>query len=147
MPMETVSCHAVPMLRCLLVDDSPRFLAAARGLLERQGIAVVGMASSGAEALEQARQRRPDVVLVDIDLGGESGFELAGRLHRDPRSAPSRVILISTHAEEDYADLIEASPVVGFLSKASLSGAAVPELLDPRRGQAAGDAVNGPRRS
>jgi CheY-like chemotaxis protein len=57
-------------LRCLIVDDSPRFLAAARGLLERQGIAVVGVASSGAEALRRVAELRPDVTLLDIDLGG-----------------------------------------------------------------------------
>jgi CheY-like chemotaxis protein len=132
------------MLTCLVVDDSPRFLAAARGLLDRQGIAVVGIASTGAEALERTHRLRPDVILLDIDLGGESGFEVAGRLHRDPHSARSRVILISTHAEEDYADLIEVSPVVGFLPKAKLSGAAVRELLARRGGDAGVDAISRP---
>jgi DNA-binding NarL/FixJ family response regulator len=117
------------MLRCLLVDDSPRFLAAARGLLEREGIAVVGVASTSAEALQRTRELRPDVTLVDIDLGGESGLELAGRLHREAGPAPAPVILVSTHAEEDYAELIAASPAVGFLSKSTLSAGAIHELL------------------
>jgi CheY-like chemotaxis protein len=69
-------------------------------------------------------------VLVDIDLGGESGFELARRLHHDGRPASPQVILISTHAEHDYADLIAASPAVGFLAKAALSAMAIRELLD-----------------
>ena len=46
------------MLRCLIVDDSPRFLDAARGLLERQGVTVVGVASNGAEALQRAVELR-----------------------------------------------------------------------------------------
>ena len=117
------------MLRCLIVDDSPRFLDAARGLLERQGIAVVGLASTGAEALRRAQELHPDVVLVDIDLGGESGLELARRLHRHAGPAPARVILVSTHAEQDYAELIEASPAIGFLSKTALSGSAIRDLL------------------
>src|SRR5258705_13147975 len=64
-------------LRCLLVDDNEAFLEAAGGLLEREGLTVAGVASSTAEALQQARRLRPDVVLVDIGLGDESGFDLA----------------------------------------------------------------------
>jgi CheY-like chemotaxis protein len=57
------------MVRCLIVDDSLQYIKAARGWLERQGIAVVGMASTVAQALQLAEDLRPDVVLVDIDLG------------------------------------------------------------------------------
>ena len=120
------------MLRCLIVDDSRRFLDAARGLLESQGMAVVGVASTGAEAIERAAELSPDVVLLDIDLGGESGLELAGRLHRDASLAPLLVILISTHSEKDYADLIASSPAVGFLPKMALSGNAIREMLEGR---------------
>jgi DNA-binding NarL/FixJ family response regulator len=118
------------MLRCLIVDDSPRFLDAARGLLERQGITVVGVASTGAEAIRFAEELRPDVTLLDIDLGGQSGFEVARRLQRAATLAPPRVILTSTHAEQDYADLIAASPAIGFLPKSALSGSAIRDLLD-----------------
>jgi two-component system, NarL family, nitrate/nitrite response regulator NarL len=82
------------MLRCLIVDDSPRFLDAARALLGRQGIEIVGVASSSAEALQRATALQPDVRLVDIDLGGENGFDVARLLPRDANPAP--VILIST---------------------------------------------------
>jgi CheY-like chemotaxis protein len=129
-------------LRCLIVDDSTRFLEAARGHLEREGIAVVGVASSIAQALQQAERLRPDVTLVDIDLAGESGLELARRLQQAPGSAASKVILVSTHAEDDFADLIAASPAVGFLSKGDLSAGAIRDLLD-RKGD--GDArASGP---
>jgi DNA-binding NarL/FixJ family response regulator len=127
------------MLRCLIVDDSPRFLDAARGLLEREGVAVVGVASTTAEALQGVEELRPDVTLVDIGLGGESGFELARQIHGKASRAPSQVVLISTHAEVDYADLIAASPAVGFVSKAALSASAIRELLESRGdGQASG---------
>ena len=69
-------------MRCLIVDDSACFVDAARGLLERQGMTVVGVASTSAEALRRFEELRPDVTLVDLDLGGESGFELAEQLHR-----------------------------------------------------------------
>jgi CheY-like chemotaxis protein len=117
------------MLSCLIVDDSRRFLDAARGLLERQGIGIVGVASTGAEALQRVEELRPDVILVDINLGRESGFEVARRLHRDSGGTPAPVILISTQAEQDYADLIAESPAVGFLSKSALSADAVRDLL------------------
>ena len=62
------------------MDDNKSFLDVARSLLERGGLRVVGVATSTAEALRSAEQLRPDVVLVDIVLAGESGFELARRL-------------------------------------------------------------------
>lgn len=115
------------MVQCLIVDDNPGFAASARRLLERQGITVVGVASTGDEALRRVGELRPDVVLVDIDLGGESGLELAGRLNR--QDLGTRIILISSHAEEDYRDLITASPAVGFLAKDILSARAIHDLL------------------
>ena len=117
-------------LRCLIVDDSPRFLDAARGLLEYQGVTVVGVASSSAEALRRAEELRPDVTLVDVDLGGDSGLELARRLDGAAGVARAAVILISTHAEQDYAELIATSPAIGFLSKAGISADAIEELLN-----------------
>ena len=117
-------------MRCLVVDDYAPFLEAASSLLQLQGIAVVGVATTSAEALRRAEELRPEVVLVDINLGAESGFELAEQLHRDGRSAP--VILMSTHAEQDFADMIAASPAVGFLCKSALSPGAIRDLLDGR---------------
>jgi CheY-like chemotaxis protein len=130
----TPACDPEPMLRCLIVDDSPRFLDAARGLLEGQGITVVGVASNTADALRRTGELRPDVTLLDIDLGGESGLELARRLHGQAGQAPGLVILISTHAEQDYAELIAASPAIGFLPKTALSGDAIRDLLAGRGG-------------
>jgi DNA-binding NarL/FixJ family response regulator len=119
-------------LSCVLVDDSPAFVAAARNLLEGEGIRVLGAAGNGADAVRLTAELRPDVLLVDIDLGAESGLELATRLARSAGPAPPPVILISTHAEEDYADLIAESPAVGFVHKAGLSAAAIHRLLDDR---------------
>ena len=116
-------------MRCLIVDDSPRFLEAARGLLEREGIVVVAVATNGADAIRRAAELGPDVILVDIDLAGQSGFDVVRRLTREADLPPSAVILISTHAEEDYADLIAASPAAGFLPKTRLSAGAIRDLL------------------
>jgi DNA-binding NarL/FixJ family response regulator len=117
-------------LRCVIVDDSPAVLRAATGLLEGQGVAVVGTATTSANAVSLTERHDPDVVLVDIDLGPESGFDLARTLaHTFPGTA-SRIILISTHDEVDYADLIAASPAIGFLPKSDLSARAIHRVLD-----------------
>jgi DNA-binding NarL/FixJ family response regulator len=113
--------------RCLLVDDNDAFLATASLLLEREGVTVVGVASSIAGALRQARALRPDLILVDIGLGEESGFDLARLLARDDLAAD--VILISTGAEADYAELIDDSPAAGFLPKTDLSLHGISRLL------------------
>jgi len=118
------------MLRCLIVDDNSQFLAAARRWLEPQGITVVGVASTAAEAVLHAAELHPDVVLVDIDLGGESGFEVARQLQDIAGAGSFQVILISAYTEEDYAELIAASSAVGFLPKTSLSGQRIRELVD-----------------
>ncbi|MFG2606406.1 response regulator transcription factor [Streptomyces sp. NPDC048514] len=136
------------MLRCLIVDDNQYFLSAARCLLEHQGITVVGLASDSAEALRLAERLRPDVTLVDIDLGIECGLELAGRLRSAAGPPPLPVILISSHAEEDYADLIEASPATGFVGKTVLSGDAIRAVLAAAdAGGRAGPEGSGPKGS
>ncbi|MCW2572877.1 MAG: putative transcriptional regulator [Frankiales bacterium] len=118
--------------RALLVDDNVEFLGVARRLLERDGLEVVGVASTGEQAKRLAEQLRPEVVLVDINLGGESGFDVCRQLN-DDADVESSLILISTHAEEDFADLVAQSPAMGFLAKSRLSAAAVCDLLATTR--------------
>jgi CheY-like chemotaxis protein len=116
-------------LRCLIVDDNQSFLDSASFLLVREGLLVAGVASTIAAALEQVESLHPDVVLVDISLGDESGFELARRLAASQAILPA-VVLVSMSAEADYADLIAASPAAGFISKAELSAAAIRRVAD-----------------
>jgi CheY-like chemotaxis protein len=122
--------NAVEMaFRVLIVDDNRSFLEAARGLLEREGLRVVGVAATSAEALQRAQELQPEVILVDIRLGGESGFDLARRLAGQQREGPA-VILISTYSEMDFADLIAESPARGFLPKPGLSADAIRRIVD-----------------
>jgi CheY-like chemotaxis protein len=116
-------------LRCLLVDDNDAFLNAASLLLQREGVTVVGVASSIADALGKVRARRPDVVLVDIGLGAESGFDLARLLGEDGGGAVVEVIMISARAEADYLELISESPAAGFLAKSELSAQRIKQIL------------------
>lgn len=117
-------------MRAVLVDDSPEFIATARRLLEREGVEVLGTATTGAEAVEKVRDLKPDVTLVDIDLGGESGFDVVCRV-LDGDDGRSPAILISSHSPDDFADLIAESPAAGFLSKSNLSAAAIRAIIQP----------------
>ena len=113
--------------RCLIVDDNAGYLSEASALLQRQGIRVVGVASTGGEALAIAASDRPDVALVDVDLGAESGLDVARALSMAAQPVP--VILISAYAEKDLRELLDDSPAVGFLPKSVLSRATIDAML------------------
>jgi CheY-like chemotaxis protein len=134
---ETVASHSAAAARrrrvyadvprTLIVDDSEQFLASAERLLGVGGVRIVGTARSGGEAMRLAEELRPDLVLVDIDLGGESGLDLARELAAlEP--API-VVLISTHAEAEVGDMVAASPAAGFIPKSRLDAATVRAFL------------------
>jgi two-component system, NarL family, nitrate/nitrite response regulator NarL len=116
--------------RILIVDDSEPFLVVARRVLERDGLAVVGTASTAAQAMAQVASQHPRVVLVDVNLGDESGFDLARRLAASSDvPAGTSVILMSTHDDLEYADLLARAPVQGFIAKERLSGSSIRAIL------------------
>jgi DNA-binding NarL/FixJ family response regulator len=117
-------------LRCLIVDDNALFLEGAADLLRREGFDVIGVASNSAQAIQLVSELRPDVTLVDIDLGEEDGLEVARQLS-DTSAVHSKVILISTYSEDDLAHLIAMSPALGFIPKTRLSAQAIRDLLEP----------------
>jgi DNA-binding NarL/FixJ family response regulator len=114
-------------LRCLIVDDSLDFADAACRRLESEGVRIVGRATSGSEAVAVAESVRPDVALVDVRLGEESGVEVARLLAA--RLPATRVILISAHSRKELAGLLTENPAVGFVPKAALSAATIAECL------------------
>jgi CheY-like chemotaxis protein len=116
-------------LRCVIVDDNADFVTAARDLLERQDVAVVGVAATSAEAVRRVREVQPDVALIDIDLGEETGLDVAHLLAGTTGVDHVPLVLISTYAEADFADIVASSPAVGFLSKSTLSASAIREML------------------
>jgi two-component system LytT family response regulator len=71
-------------MRALIVDDEPAALRRLSALLDELGVEIVGEASDGMAALTLARQRRPDVILLDISMPEVDGFDVARRLD-DPR--------------------------------------------------------------
>ena len=131
-----MTAHApVTPLTCLIVDDSPPFLEAARQLLADDGITVVGFAATSDQAVNTALVLAPDVALVDIDLGTDSGFDVAQRLAGLPLGGPP-IVLISAESGSELAELVDASVALGFVSKTDLSGDVIRKLLaraDSRR--------------
>lgn len=119
-------------IRCLIVDDNEQFLRTARSLLERDGITVVAVASTGADAVAQAGRIQPDLVLVDVMLGAENGFDIARRLTAETVHRMD-VIMISSYGLSDIGVLINSRVTCGFLSKAELSGAAIRRLVETER--------------
>ncbi|HEY0538291.1 MAG TPA: response regulator [Actinoallomurus sp.] len=115
-------------VRCLIIDDDDGFLDVARALLEREQISVVGVASNSAGAIRLMAAARPDVMLIDVNLGDESGFDLVDSIIGVDSSAPPILILISTYTLDDYIDL----PVPGaaaFVRKSDLSGTTIRRIL------------------
>jgi DNA-binding NarL/FixJ family response regulator len=114
-------------LSCLIIDDSEKFLVSATRLLSLQGVSVVGRASTGDEALRLAAALRPDVTLVDVELGAEDGIEVARRLTSGDLSA--MVILISLRDRNELTELLAGSGAIGFLRKDALDAQAVADLI------------------
>lgn len=131
MRLRPARCDAVTAvsLRCLIVDDNPRFCEEARSLLEHEGVSVVGVAGSGDEAVRLAETLGPDLVLLDIRLGTESGFDVARRLVDRSNADPPAVIFVSTYDEREFSGRIESSPALGFIAKTTLSAERIRRLL------------------
>lgn len=111
----------------LIADDHPSFRASARAILEADGFEVVGEAEDGATAIAVARDRRPDVVLLDVQLPDLDGFAVCRKLHLECEDPA--VVLVSSRDACDYGELIAESGARGFIAKDELSGAALTAAL------------------
>jgi two-component system nitrate/nitrite response regulator NarL len=112
----------------LIVDDFAAFRRSARALLEDDGFDVVGEAADGRTALAEVERLRPAVVLLDVQLPDEDGFEVAARVASGPD--PPVVVLVSTRDAGAYAPRLAGTPVRGFIAKAELSGERLAALLE-----------------
>ena len=112
------------MVRVVLVDDQTLVRQGIRALLSlAPHIAVVGEASDGEEGLAVIARERPDVVLLDIQLPGDDGFVVAGRLQDR-----ARIVLTSSRDAREYASRL-APDGPPFIPKAELSGPALAAAL------------------
>jgi DNA-binding NarL/FixJ family response regulator len=111
----------------LVVDDHAGFRARVRQLLEADGYVVVGEAGDGATAMSETDRLRPDLVLLDVQLPDQDGFDVSAQI-TEGENAPA-VVLTSSRDWSDSTELIVRSGARGFLPKDELSDSALAELL------------------
>ncbi|GAA5156743.1 MULTISPECIES: response regulator transcription factor [Amycolatopsis] len=114
----------------LVVDDDPGFRRVAGRLLAVRGFEVVGDAADGDQALTEIRARRPDGVLLDLNLPDTDGLTLAERISREP-AAPS-VVLTSTDSPGYPQRTLAEAGVRAFVPKDQLVGADLAGLFTAR---------------
>lgn len=115
----------------VIVDDHDGFRAIARRLLEDQGFEVVGEAADGSAALAEVASRRPETVLLDVQLPDLDGFRVARRL---AVSHPATVVVLtSIRPATDYGDRLAATSARGFVPKAELAGPGLLALMAGER--------------
>ncbi|MGN6431525.1 MAG: response regulator [Gaiellaceae bacterium] len=110
------------------MDDHAAFRSAAGALLEAEGFRVVGEAADGASALEAARELRPDVVLLDVQLPDLNGFDVAEQLAADEETMPL-IVFISSRRVSAFRWRLAANPGWRFIAKSDLSGDALATTL------------------
>jgi DNA-binding NarL/FixJ family response regulator len=111
----------------VIVDDHAGFRSSARAPLEAEGFDVIGEAVDGMSALTVIGQLHPRVVLLDVQLPGIDGFEVAERLAR--AGDPPAVVLVSARGVSSYRRRLARSPARGFIAKSELSGNALAALV------------------
>ncbi|MGE5322610.1 MAG: response regulator transcription factor, partial [Actinomycetota bacterium] len=91
----------MPKIKCLLVDDHTLFRQGVRRLLESESdFEVVGESPDGGDAVEKARELRPDIVLMDIGMPGLSSFESARQIKKN--RVETKILFLTMYEDEDY---------------------------------------------
>jgi DNA-binding NarL/FixJ family response regulator len=115
--------------RVLIVDDHAEFRALARTVLERGGFQVVGEVGDGSSAAAAVAEKRPDVVLLDVQLPDVNGFDVAETL--SARDDGPIIVMTSSRDATDFGSRLARSRARGFIPKSRLTGAALAELVAP----------------
>jgi DNA-binding NarL/FixJ family response regulator len=105
-------------IRVLIVDDQEPFRLAARMVVEAtDGFEVVGEAETGEASVELARELKPDLVLMDVNLPGINGLDATRQILTD-QSDSVVVLLLSTYEEEEYAPRAAECGAAAYIPKA-----------------------------
>jgi two-component system cell cycle response regulator DivK len=100
----------------LIVEDNARNMKLARDLLSHAGYSTLE-APTAEEALALARARRPDMILMDIQLPGMDGLQALAELHADPATAAIPVVAFTAFAMKDDRERFLAAGFFGYLEK------------------------------
>ncbi|WP_436763326.1 response regulator [Streptosporangium sp. V21-05] len=130
-----------PPIRVLLAEDQVLLRDSLKVLIDTTpGMATVGEAGTGAEAVLLARRWRPDVVLMDVSMPDMDGIEATRRICADPAGAGVRVLILTTFDQDEYVYASLRAGASGFLVKS----ATATELLTAIRVVASGEALLAP---
>ncbi len=110
----------------MLVDDSPAFLAAASRFLATQRIEIVGEAHFSQAAIEMASTCKPDLILLDLELGDSDGFDVLRSVKTQPN--PPRVIVVTLHDQDEYREAAIQAGADGFVAKREFATALAPVI-------------------
>jgi DNA-binding NarL/FixJ family response regulator len=128
-------------IRVGIADDQTLVRAGFRVLLDSApDIEVIGEAANGAEAVELATARRPDVMLMDVRMPVMDGLEATRRIARTPETAGVHILILTTFDLDEYVYEALRAGASGFL----LKDTDPPELLEAVRVIARGDALLAP---
>ncbi|WP_051796278.1 response regulator transcription factor [Streptomyces sp. NRRL S-87] len=128
-------------IRVVLADDQALLRSAFKVLVDSEpDMEVVGEASDGAQAVELARTRQADVVLMDIRMPGTDGLAATRMISADPELSGVRVVMLTTFEVDEYVVQSLRAGASGFLGK----GAEPEELLNAVRIAHAGEALLSP---
>jgi DNA-binding NarL/FixJ family response regulator len=129
------------VVRCLIADDQAMVREGFAAMLAAEpGIKVAGQAIDGADAVRQARQLHPDVVLMDVRMPVMDGLEAARQILAAPDGPPPRVLMLTTFDLDEYVYEALRAGASGFL----LKDATTAELIRAVQVVAAGDALLAP---
>ncbi|MCC6168562.1 MAG: response regulator transcription factor [Caldilineaceae bacterium] len=121
-------------IRVLLVDDHPIIRSGIRMLLEQASdIVVVGETDRGDTVLALVERLKPDVLLLDMEMPGKSGVEVAGELQA--AGASVRILVLSAYDDDQYISSLLAKGAVGYLTKDQAPGAIVEAVRGVARGE------------
>ncbi|MDX1566344.1 MAG: response regulator transcription factor [Longimicrobiales bacterium] len=118
----------------LLADDHAMFRAGLKALIDAErGFEVVGEASTGDEAVDKARELKPDIVIMDLSMPGSGGLEATRRIAA--LGLDARVLVLTVHAEEEYLVPVVEAGASGYLTKTSADQDLIEALKVVSRGQ------------
>lgn len=102
----------------VLVDDHPMFRKGLRLMIDlEEDLKVIGEANDGLEAIEQVRELKPDIVVMDINMPNLNGIDATRKILEE--SPKTKVLVLSIHSSQQYVESVLEAGATGYLLKES----------------------------